>query len=188
MDASILSPTRVGLGIASLVLAGLLFLGFSAPHDGAVAASTSDGAGSSGSRSTGSTGSTGAPGTTGTTGTTGTGSAGSSPSPSGSTGSTGTSGTSGSPANGTFDGSVVDDRYGSVQVEITVSGGKVTAVTALQLPSGGRSGMISSYVEPILAQEAITAQSAQIDFVSGATYTSEGFAQSLQSALNQAGL
>jgi uncharacterized protein with FMN-binding domain len=75
-----------------------------------------------------------------------------------------------------------------VEVQITVSGGKVTDVVALQLPSGGRSGRISSYAEPSLHSEALSAQSAQIDGVSGATYTSEAYAQSLQAALDQAGI
>jgi uncharacterized protein with FMN-binding domain len=87
----------------------------------------------------------------------------------------------------TIDGSVVNTRYGPVEVEVTVAGGKVTAVTAIALPSGGRSGAISGYAAPILSSEALTAQSAQIDLVSGATYTSDAYAQSLQSALDQAG-
>ncbi len=105
---------------------------------------------------------------------------------SGTSGSTTTSG--GVAKNGTFDGTLVNMRYGSVQVEITVSGGKVTSVTALALPVGGRSSAISGYAGPILASEAVSAQSASIDLVSGATYTSEAYAQSLQSALDQAGI
>jgi uncharacterized protein with FMN-binding domain len=67
-----------------------------------------------------------------------------------------------------------------------MTGGKITDVTALQLPSQGRSGFISQSVAPILQGEAISAQSASIDTVSGATYTSQAYAQSLQSALDQA--
>jgi len=66
--------------------------------------------------------------------------------------------------------------------------GKLTDVVALQLPTGRRSGQISSYAEPILHQEALKAQNANIDLVSGATYTSDAYSQSLQAALNQAGL
>jgi uncharacterized protein with FMN-binding domain len=86
----------------------------------------------------------------------------------------------------TVTGAIVSSRYGDTEVQITFSNGKITAVTALELPTGGRSGQISSYVGPILSSEALTAQSANIDIVSGATYTSEAYAQSLQSALDQA--
>ena len=61
-------------------------------------------------------------------------------------------------------------------------------IEAVELPTGGRSGEISAYAEPILASEALTAQSANIDIVSGATYTSEAYTRSLQSALDQAGI
>jgi uncharacterized protein with FMN-binding domain len=71
-------------------------------------------------------------------------------------------------------------------VRVTVSNGKITEVQAIELPSGGRSGQISSYAAPILANEALQAQSASIDIVTGATYTSEAYANSLQSALDQA--
>ena len=86
----------------------------------------------------------------------------------------------------TITGSTVSTRYGDVAVEVTVASGKITAVEAVSLPSGGRSGQISAYAEPVLASEALTAQSASIDIVSGATYTSQAYAQSLQSALDQA--
>jgi uncharacterized protein with FMN-binding domain len=87
---------------------------------------------------------------------------------------------------GTFTGAVVHDPYGQVQVQVTLASGKITNVTALQLPTGGRSGFISQNVAPVLQSEAISAQSASIDTVSGATYTSQAYAQSLQSALDQA--
>ncbi len=88
----------------------------------------------------------------------------------------------------TVDGPVVSTRYGDIQVEVVVASGKLTDVVALQLPTGRRSGQISSYAEPILHQEALKAQNASIDLVSGATYTSDAYSQSLQAALNQAGL
>lgn len=120
--------------------------------------------------------------------------AGSNPAPtSGSSG----GGTAGAPASAapattsaatatTITGSTVSTRYGDVAVEVTVASGKITAVEAVSLPSGGRSGQISAYAGPVLASEALTAQSASIDIVSGATYTSQAYAQSLQSALDQA--
>ncbi len=88
----------------------------------------------------------------------------------------------------TITGSTVSTRYGDVAVEVTVASGKITAVEAVSLPSGGRSGQISAYAAPVLASEALTAQSASIDIVSGATYTSQAYAQSLQSALDQAAI
>jgi uncharacterized protein with FMN-binding domain len=91
-------------------------------------------------------------------------------------------------ASGQYTGQVVQTEFGPVQVRVTLSAGRITDVTALQLPSGHRrSAEISQYVEPILRSEALQAQSAQIDLISGATYTSMGYAQSLQSALDQAG-
>lgn len=88
----------------------------------------------------------------------------------------------------TIDGPVVSTRFGQIQVEVVVKAGKLTDVVALQLPTGRRSGSISNYAAPILHQEALQAQSAKIDTVSGATYTSDAYAQSLQAALDQAGL
>lgn len=90
-------------------------------------------------------------------------------------------------ANGTVTGQVVQTRFGPVQVQVTIAAGKITDVTALQLPNDRqRSAEISQIVEPMLRSEVLTAQSAQIDLVSGATYTSDAYAQSLQSALDQA--
>jgi uncharacterized protein with FMN-binding domain len=82
---------------------------------------------------------------------------------------------------------VVRSRFGPVQVEVTISGGKITEVTALALPSDRRrSAEISQQAGPILRREALSAQSANIDTVSGATYTSDAYAKSLQAALDNA--
>jgi uncharacterized protein with FMN-binding domain len=90
-------------------------------------------------------------------------------------------------ADGTYTGQDVSMRYGDVQVQVTISGGAVTDVTALQLPNGdGHSSRISSIVEPMLRSEALQAQTASIDLISGATYTSGAYQQSLQSALDTA--
>jgi len=76
-----------------------------------------------------------------------------------------------------------------MQVAIVVSGGKITDVKALQLTNqGGRSVQISNYAAPILRKEVLAAQSAKVNSVGGATYTSEGYLTSLQSALDQAKL
>jgi uncharacterized protein with FMN-binding domain len=89
----------------------------------------------------------------------------------------------------TVTGSAVDTRYGPVEVQITVKGKTISNVSVLEYPSEEpRDQEINSYALPILNQEAMKAQSAQIDSVSGATYTSTGYIQSLQSALDQAGL
>lgn len=92
-------------------------------------------------------------------------------------------------AAGTFTGALVDTRYGPVQVRIVVSGTTVVDVQAIALPRDrARSAAISQYSAPILRTEAIQAQSAKIDVVSGATYTSLAYARSLDSAMKQAHL
>ncbi|MEU8712465.1 FMN-binding protein [Streptomyces sp. NPDC048663] len=99
-----------------------------------------------------------------------------------------TTGTSGSSARtGTFTGDAVQTRYGTVQVAVTLAHGRITAVKVLQAPDeNGRDQQIASYALPRLTQEALGAQSAHIDAVSGASYTSQGYSQSLQSALDRA--
>ena len=80
-------------------------------------------------------------------------------------------------------------RWGPVQVQITTADGQVTAVDVVRYPSGnGKDVEINDYALPILVDETLTAQSADIDMVSGATVTSVGYVDSLQSALDQAGL
>ena len=89
--------------------------------------------------------------------------------------------------NGRYSGPVVQIPFGNVQVQVTVQGGKIVDVRAVQLPTAHMmSQQIGQYAVPILRQEALQAQSAQIDLVSGATYTSQAYAQSLQGALDQA--
>lgn len=96
----------------------------------------------------------------------------------------------GTPADsGTFSGTTIDTRYGPVQVRIIVSGQKVVDVQAVQLPRDrARSAYISQYSAPLLRTEAIQAQNARIDIVSGATYTSIAYGRSLDSALKLAHL
>ncbi len=88
--------------------------------------------------------------------------------------------------NGTYSGAVVDNGYGSVQVAAVISNGKLSDVKILQVPNDRRSMMLASYSTPTLIQEAVSAQSANVDYVSGATATSDAFSQSLQDALSQA--
>jgi uncharacterized protein with FMN-binding domain len=168
--------TRVGLALASIALGVLLIANFKAPEDIAVSGAATGG-GSGG-------GSAGGPGTTPTTRAST--APGSTPAPK----ATSSGGSGGSTTTGTktLTGSLIQTRYGPVQVQITVSNGKITTIATPQLPSGGRSGRISQYAAPILTSETMAAQSAHIDLVSGATYTSDAYDQSLQAALDQAGI
>jgi len=174
--------SRVSLFGASIALAILLVIGFQAPDEAALSggSGTSDGTGS-GAGATGSTGRS--------TGATGSGAIASVPPATDSTAPAATaSAATAADAGKTVTGPLEETRYGPVQVEVTIASGKIVAVTAVALPSGGRSGSISMYAAPILAGEAVTAQSASIDTVSGATYTSRAYATSLQAALDQAGV
>ncbi|MFD3584359.1 FMN-binding protein [Streptomyces sp. NPDC058683] len=103
-----------------------------------------------------------------------------------SSGSSGSSGSAQAQAK-TVTGQVAQTQYGPVQVRITVAGGKITKAEAVQAPSGGTSDQKTALSVPKLNQEAVAAGNANIDSVSGATYTSTGYKQSLQSALDQAG-
>ena len=88
---------------------------------------------------------------------------------------------------GTYTGSVADAFYGPLQVQVTISGGKVSNIQFLQSPNDrSESIQINEQADPMLSQEAIQAQSAQVNIVSGATQTSQAFVQSVQSALSQA--
>ncbi|MFE4630896.1 FMN-binding protein [Streptomyces mirabilis] len=119
-------------------------------------------------------GSSGAAGSTGSAG-------------AGSAGSTGSSSQAPAAQAKTVTGSVAQTQYGAVQVRITVSGGKITKSEAVQAPKGGLSDQKTAMAVPKLNQEAVAAGNANIDAVSGATYTSTGYKQSLQSALDKAG-
>jgi uncharacterized protein with FMN-binding domain len=88
-----------------------------------------------------------------------------------------------------YTGEVAQTQWGPVQVEITVKNGKITAAQAVQYPNGNpRDQEINAYAVPALNQATVSAQSAQIDALSGATVTSDGYIQSLQSAIDKAGL
>jgi uncharacterized protein with FMN-binding domain len=89
---------------------------------------------------------------------------------------------------GTVTGDVARTQYGPVQVRLTVAGGRITKAEAVQAPKGGTSDQKTQLSVPKLNQQAVAAQNADIDAVSGATYTSNGYKQSLQSALDQAGV
>ena len=99
-----------------------------------------------------------------------------------------TPGSSGSVAkDGTFDGSQIQTRYGTIQVQAVITGGKLADVVALQMTDVGfRSGEIDQQAVPMLRSEVLSSQSANVDTVGGATYTSEGYLNSLQAALDAA--
>jgi uncharacterized protein with FMN-binding domain len=90
---------------------------------------------------------------------------------------------------GALTGSVAQTRWGPVQVRATVAQGRITTVDVLRQPDGNRKDEeINADALPTLVQETLTAQSASIDMVSGATVTSDGYVESLQNALDQAGI
>jgi uncharacterized protein with FMN-binding domain len=129
--------------------------------------------GSAGGSSSGSSDSTGSTGTSGSAGSTGSGSA----------------GASAQAAAATFQGTAVQTRFGAVQVQVTVSGGTITDVTALQLTDDDRKSIqISNRAAPLLRTEVLAAQSADVQTISGATVTSNAYLTSLQAALDAAHL
>jgi uncharacterized protein with FMN-binding domain len=94
----------------------------------------------------------------------------------------------GGAADGTYDGSVVNTRFGTVQVQAVISGGKITDVIAVKLTDADRKSIqISQQVAPMVRSEVLTAQSAKVANISGGTYTTQAYLQSLQSALDAAG-
>jgi uncharacterized protein with FMN-binding domain len=103
----------------------------------------------------------------------------------------GSGNTSGSTSSGTrtVTGSTVQTQWGPVQIRLTIVGQKITHVAVLQYPHGNpRDVELANYSLPVLIRETLQSQSASIDMVSGATYTSSGYVQSLQSAIDQANL
>lgn len=163
---------------AALASAGILIAGW---QSGVHVADTGSSVASAAAGTTGATGSSGSSGTSSSSGT------------SDSTASSGASGagTTGASAKavGTYPGSVVQTRFGSVQVQITVQAGKITDVTALQLTDAERKSVqISNRAAPILRDEVLQAQSADVQTISGATVTSDAYLNSLQAALDAANL
>lgn len=89
-------------------------------------------------------------------------------------------------ANGVYVGPAEYTKWGDVQVQVTIQGGKIASTQEVEVPSDRKSAAINSRAQPILESEALAAQSAGIDSVSGATYTSHTYKASLQAALDQA--
>ncbi|MGZ4663052.1 MAG: FMN-binding protein [Arthrobacter sp.] len=171
---------------ATLASAGILLVGWQSGSHVTETASSSIGT------SAGTTGGSAATGST--SGGASSGSTSGSASGSGTSGTTGSTGTTDSTAttatgSGTFAGSVTQTRFGNVQVQITVSGGKITEVTALQLTDEDRRSVaISNRAAPLLRSEVMQAQSANVQTISGATITSDAYLSSLQAAIDAAHL
>jgi uncharacterized protein with FMN-binding domain len=165
-------PKRGVIGAALTAVALALILSFKTPDATGLAT-----AGSNGGASVNSNG--GSAGTT--TGQTHQGSG------SGPGSGTGTGAATKSTFSGQLTGQAVQIPFGTVQVQVTMQNGQITDVKTLQMPADQRrSQQISQYVAPQLRSEVLSAQSAQVNTISGATYTSMGYLQSLQSALDQA--
>jgi uncharacterized protein with FMN-binding domain len=167
---------------AAIASAGILLAGWQAGTQVAGVSTTNN-------SSTTATGTSGAGTSGGGASASGSGTSGSSGSVGGS-GSSGTSGSSGGASTaGTFKGSVVQTRFGAVQVQITVSAGKISEVTALQLTDDDRKSIqISNRAAPLLRTEVLSAQSAAVKTISGATVTSNAYLSSLQAAIDAANL
>ena len=174
---------RVILAICATAVGLVLLLSFKSHTQSALPGASPAaalGSPSPGGGATVSTGTATAPASTGTS-STGTSSTG--------TGSTGTGSTGAGGQAKTFTGAAWPTIYGPVQVQITVRSGKVTAATAVEYPTETpRDYQINSFAIPQLNSEAVAAGSAHIDAVSGATYTTQGYLGSLQSALDKAGI
>ncbi len=183
MNRTLLSIAAAAAGLTGVVALtphlspGVASASTTLPHAGAAAGSGTSGhtKASGGSTSAGSGAASGSGASAGS---------GSAP---GSSGSGSSAGSTTAPS-GTVTGDVANQRFGPIQVEITVAKGTITDIQLLQQPSDGRSRWINSQAVPILVSQALQAQSTSIDGVSGATLTSQAFVTSLASALQKAGL
>ena len=124
----------------------------------------------------------------GTGGSTGDGSTGGGSSGSGSSGSgsTGGSSSSGAYADGTYTGREVSEPWGPFQVQVVISGGTITDINVVESPNDRHSSSINNRAVPLLTQSVLASQGTSVDMVSGATWTSDSYATSLQSALDAA--
>ena len=180
---------RIVLAVAGTITGLVLLLGYptslnrstTVAATGAVAEGTTDSGTSPGQDEAGSDGGSGSTGSGSESSGSGSGSG------SSDSGSSGTSGSSS--VSGTFTGDSVQTRYGAVQVEIVVVDGAVTSADAIRHPDRDHeSAQINSWAVPALNDQVVSAQSANISMISGATVTSMGYLTSLQSAFDQAGL
>jgi uncharacterized protein with FMN-binding domain len=184
---------RAPIVITATVLgtAGVLLFKPLAPTS--LASSSTDGASGSGSSTSAGTGSsssgTSSSGTSSSdSSSSGTSSSGTSSSGSASSGTSSSSGSTSTAKDGTYTGTAETVRFGTTQVKVTIAGGKITDVQTVQLNEDDpRSYSISESAAPVLRSEVLEKQTAAVDMVSGATYTSTQYEASLQTALDQAG-
>lgn len=176
---------RAAKSITALALTGIgtaLVVGFQVPETtvatpAVTATTTTTTATASGSGSTG----------TGTGTTSGSGTAEATPAATESTTSTTvTTATSTAYADGTWTGTAVDEPWGTFQVQAVISGGQLTDVVVVTSPQDHHSARINDQAIPVLTEAAIASQGAEVDLISGATWTSESYAASLQGALDAA--
>ncbi|TPF85614.1 hypothetical protein BW13_09945 [Bifidobacterium sp. UTCIF-37] len=118
-------------------------------------------------------------------GTSGSGSSGGANDSGTSSGDSSSSASSGELKDGTYTSVASPNAYGEIQLQVTVKGGKITDIATVKMPTHGRSQSVNAQAIPELTDRAISAQSAEIQFVSGATETSTAFVNSLQDAINQ---
>lgn len=171
---------------AALASAGILAAGWQAGAQAIEASQVTGVTTSAGTNGTASSGSGSSSGT-GTAGSASSGTSSSGTSGSGAAGSGSQAASSSALKDGTFTGAAESTRFGNVQVQLVVSGGKISDVKALQLTDAERrSQMISATAAPILRSEVLQAQSGNVDTVSGATVTSDAYLSSLQAALDAA--
>ena len=170
--------------ITALALTGAgsaLVVGFHAGSAPALAATTAVGTGTTASSSAAAT-------ATPSTGTTGTATPDATTAPTATSPSTGTTNVAAAAAyaDGTWTGEAVQEPWGVFQVQAVISGGRLTDVVLVSAPQDGHSNQINQQAVPMLTQAAVASQSAQIDMLSGATWTSDSYITSLQAALDQA--
>lgn len=167
---------RIGFWLLSTVSGLVLLFGYHTSTSSQLPASTEAPFASGGTTSASRTASAAGPGS-------GSGAGGGS---GGSTGSRSSSSSGTAPATTTVTGDTIQTQWGPVQVGLVMKGATISKVTVLQYPDGNpHDAEINAQALPILIQETQSAQSAHIDMVSGATYTSGGYIQSLQSALDK---
>lgn len=176
----------------ALVLTGIgsaLVVGFRTPEVPAATTSTTTttvGTGTSTSTSTGTSTGTTSAGTSSGTSSGATATASAAPAASTDPSTTTTTATATTLADGTYDGAAVQEPWGTFQVQAVVSGGQLTDVVIVSAPQDGHSSRINSSAIPTLTEAAVASQSASLDVISGATWTSQSYMTSLQAALDAA--
>jgi hypothetical protein len=182
---------RIMIGVAATASGVVLLLALKQPASSVVGASSQAGAAAppAASASAGSGNQAGAAAPPAASASAGSGNQAGAAAPPAASASAGSGNQAGTAGSQTVLGDVAETQHGQVQVRLVVSGGKITAAEAVKAPDGdANSRRIAADAIPKLNQAVMTAQSADIDAVSGASYTSQGYIQSLQNAIDKAGL